>query len=566
MAKDRSQRKKRQYRSFEAPNGWEIDNDGFLDWDLPRIQEGAEVYLASVRDGNCLYRYENANWMNHDLVSALCRFNQPSDLQEILSLLGDKTWDGLYGLGEKERSSIEHVLSFYSVENPTGRHTYQAAQLRLLVNTTISLQQVMTSLDWVDLATSYRAIVAMRKTKGDQLSYLHLWSSLFAFAETLDSPRNIPISQSTLQYLDLHLDAQYLPLINSRVLFATKFVTLMLQTALDALIRDVLYNEWSMDQGQGYKALRKFAYQQPKLAPGQCLLVHQNQSLFLVQSGTDHFLFNSASSEVRRIDAPRGLVAILFSLDRPEDLETTLMRKPVSSYLKRKFKIGGCECFLPSGWKEAPPVIWSEDNDPEAEDDDDILTYIYGLPLEPILIDGSKKLYRHGDSYLLTDPNYCHLNRVDSPKDLADIINTLDTPASLKVSSLTSAVPDNLVPSGWTNRHKDIQPCKRITVPKVLLVHKSYPLYFLEFQNGGHPGIFAFWYYEDNTINYITMPYGLYELLPLFKNLRLLKTTQREVPSSVIEQYRPEDPIIVNTAKGGLSEVLTDSEEVNELE
>ena len=71
-----------------------------------------------------------------------------------------------------------------------------------------------------------------------------------------------------------------------------------------------------------------FPAEEYELPPAKAILVHQDKSTFLVESGGTHFLWNNISDFVARIDKPKGLSNLLQVLNDPVKLKTTLLEMP----------------------------------------------------------------------------------------------------------------------------------------------------------------------------------------------------------------------------------------------
>ena len=292
------------------------------------------------------------------------------------------------------------------------------------------------------------------------------------------------------------------------------------------LPEELLPAHWARDERTLALASRSFphrTYDLPKCIP---ILVHDDERNYLVRAGDNFYLYNQPLQDVVRIDQPTDLLQVLENLNNPRPFQVTAMRKPISPVVASKFRLDPKDAFLPCGWYD------------DFHGCEEVLQYLdlskYGLQYPtPLMVrkDGRKVLLECDGAYYVKffeDDIY----RVDSPKDLAAILSALEEPETIKISSLTDPIPNDLVPEGWSNGYNGSGPLPNTiqgnNIPNVVLVNPNINTYLLNTSDYD----FVLWEEGTNYIIEFEEPSGLLSFLPLLNQPQSLNIRKCAFPSS----------------------------------
>ena len=305
----------------------------------------------------------------------------------------------------------------------------------------------------------------------------------------------------------------------------------------------LLPHGWTQNHLAQKAATESFPFEQLGLPTGAAVLTSSDQftgtTLHLIQSGHEFFFYNKFSGDVRPITSPCTLPSIIAALKSPEALELSTVQRLA---LVDSATFG----FMPDGWSRDIYV-------PSTSVIDRFERWIfktYGLQLYPLLAKGTQILYSCGGALLVKESKKVDLHRVDyptTPAEMLKIPEPLDTP---RLFPLTRAIPDNLVPRGWTDRYRHIPLLAEARrAISILLARDGEQLYLVDIDNYWSPHKYALWKYPEQEVTYLEQPSALYLFLPLLNHPHLLQTSMGPLP---------------RTAKRGL-EVWKSIIELNEL-
>ena len=291
-----------------------------------------------------------------------------------------------------------------------------------------------------------------------------------------------------------------------------------------------------MDRDRQRRATRRLPFNLCGLAQGKAILSHHQEGIYLIQSDHYYFLFHELTFELRKFATLQNPIEALFQLSTCESVENFPLKKPLSRHFRAKFGLQNRTCLLPDRWSEDIDIpassLDSYDRNMKAFNEN------YGLQLERVLVNRAegKNLYRCNDAYLLKESSTKgNIDRIDHPRHLVDIIEALESLATIQVSSMTKSVPDNLIPHGWRSHCEELFNLN-LTMGGwevvVVLFHEKSHLCLLEFCDWSFDALdkFALWKIEEDEVLYIKHPRGLYNIIPFLKYRDFLKTQQKSLP------------------------------------